>query len=223
MKFLDLLQENFIHILFFLNPPDFVSLSLVSHDLKPIIDAVFCSGFFTIDLSNYHTKITNISVKFFQFAKKINLSLCSIDDNALQYLSNAIEINISYCNKIAGFGFKYLFNVKYLNINHCGVLSSIIFDKLPSLEEISCWSVSNLSNNNLYHLSHVKKITLGFNNFITDEGIKHLKNVPDITIHFCFGITQEGLDVLKDVPKLNLYGLHQIKGCKCTACIKKID
>lgn len=64
-----------------------------------------------------------------KYITKLDISYTQISDVGLSYLTNIIDLNISYCNLITNDGLSYLENIKKLNILYC----TLIEDEWSSL------------------------------------------------------------------------------------------
>lgn len=131
-------------------------------------------------------KITNDGIKNCTLLEYLNVGQNNITDDALQNMSNLIELHASiYCHAQGGFAYGYLTDkcLQYVpNLKHLvcsGYFTNEAIMKLQSLRVLSCSRNRQLTDDVLYRLPQLEELYTGLSIF-SNNGISSLRNLKKL-------------------------------------------
>jgi hypothetical protein len=153
------------------------------------------------------SKVTNDGVKNCTLLEYLNVGHNNINDNALQKMSNLIELHCTNFNSAFGgymFGYltdeclQYVPNLKHLVCSKDFTNEAV--GKLRSLRVLICAKNTNLTDDVLYKLPLLEELYIGSSIF-SNNGISSLRNLR--VLQCPSGITNECIIGLTNLEKLN--------------------
>lgn len=153
---------------------------------------------------SYNSGITNDGVK-----KQIYLeSFCpneNIEDDTFRYLINLTYLNLAYFSidcKITNNALKFLPQLKELDLSSNSNITYDGLQYLSNLEILHLGFNETITDEDLCQMTQLKKITLSRNNVITDKSIIKLVNLEEIKMISNDNITSYAFDLLINLKKV---------------------
>lgn len=156
-------------------------------------------------------KVLNISIPILSDAVfpsltgicKLFISHSIISDDALKWLKNIQELDISGCRNITDAALHYLRGIEVLHINNCPQLTGNTFCSLRGIKKLYIGGLNILNDEPFEHLVGINTLYMLGCRWVSSGILNYIAGVEDLNIMYCSDdLIDAALSIVPKIPKL---------------------